>query len=206
MRALLTVSAAALLLAACGINRNPLRVARSACPAVAVLQHAGDITLFSPATSRDASAIDVTATITNVRASCADSGAQIVQSATFDVIASRRNAAGARQLTLPYFAAVVRAGDRLLSKQTGSVTLNFADGQLSTSARGTARADIAEVAATLPDEINREIDRRRKPGDPDAALDPLARPEVRDAVREATFELLVGFQLDEAALAYNVAK
>src|SRR3546814_2954627 len=31
---------------------------RSACPAVAVPLHTGDITLFDPATSRDASAVD----------------------------------------------------------------------------------------------------------------------------------------------------
>src|SRR3546814_13978017 len=34
---------------------------RSACPAVAVPLHTGDITLFDPATSRDASAVDVVA-------------------------------------------------------------------------------------------------------------------------------------------------
>src|SRR3546814_5200294 len=37
---------------------------RSKCPAVAVPLHTGDITLFDPATSRDASAIDVVATNT----------------------------------------------------------------------------------------------------------------------------------------------
>src|SRR3546814_16681466 len=42
---------------------------RSACPAVAVPLHTGDITLFDPATSRDASAIDVVAAITNVTTS-----------------------------------------------------------------------------------------------------------------------------------------
>jgi len=39
-----------------------------------------------------------------------------------------------------------------------------------------------------------------------AAIDPLAAPEARSALKNASFELLVGFQLDDAALAYNVGK
>ena len=34
----------------------------------------------------------------------------------------------------------------------------------------------------------------------------LAPPQVRAAVRAASFEVLVGFQLDDASLAYNVGK
>ena len=48
--------------------------------------------------------------------------------------------------------------------------------------------------------------RKREPGDPDAALDPLADPAVRAAVQRATFELLVGFQLTEAQLRYNATR
>ena len=43
-------------------------------------------------------------------------------------------------------------------------------------------------------------------GDPDAAIDPLADPTVREAVRRASFELLVGFQLTEQQLAYNATR
>ena len=46
----------------------------TACPAVAIPAPAGDVTLFNPANSRDSSAIDVVATITNVRSSCDESG------------------------------------------------------------------------------------------------------------------------------------
>ncbi|MBZ6377908.1 hypothetical protein B5C34_02505 [Pacificimonas flava] len=203
---LLPVLLAPLILAGCGLNRNPLRVERSACPAVGVLEYAGEATLFSPAGSRDADAIDVTAAITNVRSTCFEQSDTIVSNATYEVVATRMQAAGARTVTLPVFSAVVRGGDRLLSKDIGSVTLQFADGALTASAQSSAQSSIARSAATLPDDINREIDRRRKPGDPDAAIDPLARPEVRNAVREATFEVLLGFNLDEPALAYNVAK
>ena len=68
------------------------------------------------------------------------------------------------------------------------------------------RSDISRAAASLPDAIARDITRERKPGDADAAIDPLAAPEARAALRNASFELLVGFQLDDAALAYNVGK
>ncbi|MEE4349160.1 MAG: hypothetical protein V2J26_02930 [Pacificimonas sp.] len=205
-RVILPLLALPVILVGCGLNQNPLRVQRSACPAVGVLEYAGDATLFSPAQSRDASAIDVTATITNVRASCFQDGTSIISDASYTVLATRSQAAGPRTVTLPVFSAVVRAGDRLLSKDVGSVTLSFADGALSASTTASARSVVSEAAATLPEEINRSIDRRRKPGDPDAAIDPLARPEVREAVREATFEVLLGFNLDESSLAYNVAK
>ncbi len=201
----LAVLAAALPLAACN-GGNPLQVTRSACPAVGIVQYAGQTTLFSPPSSRDANAIDVTAAITNLRASCSESGDRVVNVANFDVIAQRASASGARDVTLPYFAVVVRGGDQLLSKQLGQVTLHFADGQLRTSTSGSARADVDLASASLPDQIYREITRKRKPGDPDASIDPMAKPEVREAVRKASFELLVGFQLDNEAIAYNIAK
>ena len=109
-------------------------------------------------------------------------------------------------MTLPYFAAVVRAGDRLVAKQAGQVVLHFADGQARTQASVAARADIARAAVTLPAEINAKLTKKRKASDLDAGVDPMNEPSIRDAVRNASFELLVGFQLDERALAYNIAK
>jgi hypothetical protein len=58
----------------------------------------------------------------------------------------------------------------------------------------------------VPDEILRRINRERRPGELDAATDPMADPQVRAALRAASFEVLVGFQLDDRALAYNIAK
>src|SRR3546814_1967920 len=81
---------------------------RSACPSVAIPDYTGDITLFNPPQSREASAIDVVANITNLRSTCDDSGPQLYTNATFDVLASRRDANGDRHVTLPYFATVVR--------------------------------------------------------------------------------------------------
>jgi hypothetical protein len=40
----------------------------------------------------------------------------------------------------------------------------------------------------------------------DAAIDPLNEPGVREAVARATFEQLVGFQLSEGQLRYNVTR
>ena len=60
--------------------------------------------------------------------------------------------------------------------------------------------------ATVPQEIRDKLTRRRKAGDEDAALDPLAQPEVRSAVLSATFEALVGFQLTDEQLRYNATR
>ena len=63
---------------------------RSACPVVEVPAAAGDITMFDPVSSVDASAIDVEATMTHVRSTCADaSGPDIQTTVTFDIQARR---------------------------------------------------------------------------------------------------------------------
>ena len=103
-----------------------IAVTRSSCPAVAVPVYTGDLTLFDPATSRDARAIDVVATLTNVRSTCAEQGEDIVTNATFDVVAIRRDSAGARQVELPYFVSVVQGGRAVVSKRVNRVTINFA--------------------------------------------------------------------------------
>ena len=40
----------------------------------------------------------------------------------------------------------------------------------------------------------------------DASIDPLSRPQVRDAVARATFEHLIGFQLTQDQLVYNATR
>src|SRR3546814_19351263 len=69
----------------------------------------------------EASAIDVVANITNLRSTCDDSGPQLYTNATFDVLARRSDANGARDVTLPYFATVVRGGTAVVSKRVGQV-------------------------------------------------------------------------------------
>src|SRR3546814_17064516 len=83
---------------------------RDKCPAVAVALYTGDITLFDPATSRDASAVDVVATITDLVPQCNDTGEKIYQQAGFDGIATSRHADPASTGTPPYFGHVLQSG------------------------------------------------------------------------------------------------
>lgn len=179
---------------------------RSACPAVAVPMHTGDVTLFDPATSRDATAIDVVAAITNLTPQCNDTGEKVYQLASFDVVATRRDAGPARSVTVPYFSTVVQGGTAVVAKRLGNVTISFADGQTRGTGRAQASAYVDRAAATLPADIMERITRKRKAGDQDAAIDPLSVPEVRAAVQRASFELLVGFQLTQEQLEYNVRR
>lgn len=179
---------------------------RTVCPAVGIPDHTGDITLFSPAGSVTADALDVTATITNVRTTCDDSTDRVYAQANFDVFAQRRDTRGARTVQLPYFSTVVRGGSAVVAKRIGTVTLNFADGEARAVATGSGGAFVDRSEATLPEDIRQRITRKRKPGEVEAAVDPLAEPEVRAALARATFELLVGFQLTQEQLAYNVTR
>jgi hypothetical protein len=179
---------------------------RSACPAVAVPAQTGDVTLFNPANATDETAIDVVATLTNLRSTCNDGSDQLATEATFDVIATRRDTSAARQVTLPYFVVVTRGGTSVVSKRIGQVTLSFAAGQARASAQARASSYVDKSAATLPPEIQTLITKQRKSGDADAATDPLARPEVRAAIQRTSFELLVGFNLTREQLRYNATR
>lgn len=183
-----------------------VQTVRSACPNAAIPANTGDITLFDPAGSTSASAIDVVATITNLRFTCTDNGSQYVTQATFDVLARRNNAGGARDVTLPYFSVVMRGGDELVSKRIGAVRISFAAGQDRASASGQASSSVDRAQATLPVEIERRIRKRRNAGDDDAALDPLAEPDVREAIKRTSYELLVGFNLTPDQLRYNATR
>lgn len=199
-----------LILAACSEN-GQLRdtgivVTRSACPAVAIPASTGDITLFNPESSRDSNAIDVVANITNLRSTCDETGDTIVTNVTFDVQAQRRDSRGARDVVLPYFAVVVQGGTNVVTKSVSRVGLHFDDGQLRAQTSGSAASQVQRAALTLPEDIRHQITRERKPGDPDAAIDPMADPNVREAVRRASFEVLVGFQLTNDQLAYNATR
>ncbi|MBL0114757.1 MAG: hypothetical protein IPP45_04530 [Sphingomonadales bacterium] len=208
---ILAVAACGLLLAGCARqgefdSSGGIIITRNACPAVAVPSHTADITLFDPPGSLDSRAIDVVADITNVRSNCADSGEDVVVTASFDVQARRTNPTGARDVVVPYFATVVQGGRVVVSKRVSRVALHFNDGELRAEAKGSANAYVNRAAVTLPAEIQERITRRRKAGDADAAIDPMADPQVREAVSRSSFELLVGFQLTQAQLQYNATR
>ncbi|MDP1025803.1 hypothetical protein Q5H91_01115 [Sphingomonas sp. KR1UV-12] len=179
---------------------------RSACPVVGQPAGTGDVTLFDPPASQDATAIDVTAAMTNVRGTCDEAGEEIVTTVTFDVLARRTRTDGPRDVQLPFYIAVVRGGTAVVAKRVATVNVHFDAGQARASTRGTASTSVARSAATLPAEVRERLTRRRKAGDEDAAVDPLAQPEVRRAVLSASFEALVGFQLTDAQLKYNVTR
>lgn len=204
LRTIVLLALGATALASC--QQNPLKIQRSACPAVAIPTYTGDLTLFKPGTAPDATNIDVVATITNVRETCSESEGTLTSDITYDVIARRTNASGPRTIAMPVFATVVQGGNLLVSKQTGAINVSFADGQARGLGRGGARGTVARSATTLPPEIQQKINRKRRAGDLDAATDPLADPEVKAAIRAASFEVLVGFQLSEGQLGYNVTK
>ena len=179
---------------------------RTVCPAVGIPDYTGNVTLFRSETSRTTADLDVTAAMTDLSSTCNETGEKVYSEATFTVAARRADTRGARQVQLPYFSTVLRGGSAVVTKRIGTVTLNFADGQDRAEATGRAGAFVDRAEATLPEAIREKITARRKPGDPDAALDPLADPEVRAAVQRATFELLVGFQLTQDQLRYNVTR
>ena len=206
----LTALAMVLLATACSregeIAEGGIYITRSACPQVGIPAATGDITLFNPSNRTDAAALDVSAAITNVRSTCDESGANIVSTVTFDVVGTRRDVAEARSVVLPYFSVAMQGGTTVVAKRVGNIGLNFAAGSARAETRGQATVQVSRSAASLPEEVRRELTRKRKANDPDAAVDPLSKPEIRDAVARATFEHLVGFQLTDAQLRYNATR
>lgn len=179
---------------------------RSICPQVAIPAATGDVTLFDPAGRSDAAAIDVVATMTNVRSTCDESGDSIVSVASFDVVATRRDAGAARTVVVPYFDVAMQAGSQVVAKRVGQIAVSFPAGGRRASTSGQATIRIARAATVLPADIRAELTKRRKTGDVDAAVDPLSNPAVRNAVARTTFEHLVGFQLSDAQLQYNATR
>ena len=188
------------------IGQGGVYVTRSACPQVAIPAATGDITLFAPSNRTDAAAIDISAAITNVRSTCNETGANVVSTATFDVVATRRDVGEARSVVLPYFTVVMQAGSQVVAKRVGRIGLNFSAGSQRAQTSGQATIQVSRSAATLPEEVRTELTRERKAGDADAAIDPMSNPTVRDAVARATFEHLVGFQLTAEQLRYNATR
>jgi len=178
----------------------------SVCPAVGIPTYTGDITTFRAPGDRSFDNLDMTASITNLRSTCDDSGEKVYTEATFDVHARRMDTQAPRTVNLPYFTTVLQGGTAVVAKRVGEVTLTFAEGQERATATASAGTFVDRSAASLPEDIRERITRRRRPGDSEAALDPLAAPEVRAAIARTRFEMLIGFQLSEEQLAYNATR
>lgn len=178
----------------------------SLCPAVGIPDYTGDVTTFRDSADTTTASLDVSAAITDLRSTCNDVAEQVYSEATFTVNARRADTAGARTVQLPYFVAVLRGGSAVVSKRVGTVTLTFADGQDRASATAKGGSFVNRADAALPDDIRQKITKRRRAGDEEAALDPLADPEVKAAIARTRFEMLVGFQLTEDQLKYNATR
>ncbi len=176
---------------------------RTVCPQVAIPAATGDVTLFDPTGRTDSAALDVVATITNVRSTCSEASDPIVSTATFDVVATRRDAGAARTVVLPFFDVAMQAGSDVVAKRIGQFAVNFAAGSRRGAGRGGATIRINRAATGLTPEVRAKLTQRRKSGDVNAAIDPLSDPTVRAAVARATFEHLIGFQLSTELLRYN---
>ena len=184
-----------------------LRITRSACPAAGTPAYANEVTVFDPPASRDARAIDVVASVTDVKATCTDDGAApVVSRISFRVDARRAAAGGARDVILPYFAVAMRGGTAVVAKQVGNVGLHFDAGQLRASTMAAASVTVDRAQVALPQQVRDRLMRKRSAKDADASIDPMTDPEVRSAVNRASYELLVGFQLNDAQLAYNARR
>jgi len=209
----LAALAAVLLLGACrhagditSENGGGVYAVRSACPIPGIPAGTGDITLFNPPGSTDSRAIDVTAAITDLRATCQQGGDDVVSTATFTVVALRRDPGPARQVVLPYFDVALRGGSQVAAKQIGQAVLNFAPGSVHAWARVRAIVRVNRAAATLPANVRAILTRPRKAGEVDAAVDPMSDPRVARAVADATFEHLVGFELTQDQIKYNATR
>ena len=201
---------AALATAGCGRDKElvdgGLYITRTICPQVAIPAATGDITLFNPPGNTTAAAIDVVATITNLRSTCNSSGDPVLSTATFDVVATRRDAGPARTVVVPFFDVAMQGGTQVIAKRVGQVALNFVAGsqRSQTNSQGTVR--VSRAATALPTDVRNRLTRPRKAGDADAAIDPMSDPTVKAAVARATFEHLIGFELTAEQLRYNATR
>ncbi len=213
MKLRLAALAAVILLSACrhtgditSENGGGVYAVRSDCPIAGIPAATGDVTLFNPPTSLASTAIDVTATITDLRSTCQDTGSDIVSTATFTVVGLRRDPGAARQVVLPYFDVALRGGSDIAAKQVGRAVLNFDAGDLHSWVRIQTMIRVNRSAAALPQKVRDILTRPRKAGEAEAAVDPMTEPGVAKAVANATFEHLIGFELTQDQIKYNATR
>ena len=143
------------------IEAGGVYTTRTSCPQLGIPAGTGDVTMFDPRGSTDARAIDVVATITNLRGQCDETGAQVVSTASFDVVATRRDASQPRQVVLPFYNVVMQGGNRVVAKKLGAVSLNFAAGSLRAQTASRVAVQVDRAATGLPEDVRRELTRKR---------------------------------------------
>lgn len=179
-------------LAAC--QSNPLEITRSYCPAVSILRYAETATLLKPgAVAGTADALDMTVQFSQAVGHCKPEKGKLIVPTSVRVTAVRRDATAERTVELPLFVAVTRNNEAVLSKQVIPVQLRFAAGSPRAEASASSTAIVDEAAA-------------RKAAAPlqATARDNDGRRIVEARVTAAPYEVVWGFQLNNADVAYNL--
>ncbi len=142
-----------LALAGCSSSRGGLKI----CPRVVVLGEAADVTIFAPG-GEDEANISYRGRVNNTYSECdIDEGiAESDITLTFAATRGPKAPAGGFTVTLPYFVTTTEVDAVVLSRQTGTVTLDFdAD-----SGSAVAEIDIDGIAIPIAEghkTINYEI-------------------------------------------------
>jgi hypothetical protein len=176
-----------LLLAACG-STNPLEVRRTSCPALSVPMHTGSLTRFDQAGRFDTQDVRLVASIAQLSDNCVENDNGVNTAVSFTINASRSAKGSAESVQLPYFITVVKDGETLIAKQVYGASLDFADGALTGNVRQVVTVKTPEVPLPPKPQKNNEIDEFAPPPKP------------------AVYEILVGFQLTDADVIYNISK
>ncbi|HWX48754.1 MAG TPA: hypothetical protein VNZ61_11920 [Roseomonas sp.] len=119
---------ALLLVGACsGGTTDPLRNATAPCPRVAILSDAADLTRFRPGGGQDLTAMELNASLSGFQAKCdyAPERAGLDVTLTPNFTAERGPAAQGRTAEIPYMVAVVEDGNRILSRATYTIQVEF---------------------------------------------------------------------------------
>ena len=153
-------------------------ITRRACPQLGIPAGTGDITLFDPAGQHRCRARSTSSRRSPICAPPATRPApRSVSIASFDVVATRRDAGPARQVVLPFFDVVMQGGNGSSPSRSAGSALNFAAGSHPRPDPVQARCGSIARSTRPARGRPRELTRRRKTGDADAAVDPLSDPE-----------------------------
>jgi hypothetical protein len=187
MTKILSCMALPLVLSACA-SSNPLEVRRTSCPALSVPKHTGSLTRFSQAGRFDTQDVRLVATIVQLSDTCIENANGVNTAVSFTISAVRPTKGAADSVQLPYFITVVKDGETLIAKQVYGTSLEFADGATSGSVRQVVTVKTPEVPLPPKPKKNNEIDEFAPPPKP------------------AVYEILVGFQLTNDDVVYNISK
>jgi hypothetical protein len=187
MKKHLTLIALPLLLAACGTG-NPLEVRRTSCPAIAVPKYTGTLTRFSQAGRFDVQDVLLVASIGQLDANCEETEAGVRTALSFNILATRPVKGPAEAVQLPFFVTVVKDGETLIAKQVYGASVNFADGAASANLSQVVTVATPKIPLPPRPKKNNEFDEFAPPPKP------------------AVYELLVGFQLSDSDVVYNITK